>query len=44
MNKSQEIAVMQMRAKIKVEELLKQHDIAWNGEDPVVVEEEEDGS
>ncbi len=41
MNKSQELAVMQMKAKIKIEELLKQHDAAWNGEEPI--EEESDG-
>ena len=45
MNKSKELAVMQIRAKKNVQELLEQHDQAWNGQEPVVVvdEEEEDG-
>ena len=46
-NKSQELAIMRMKAKIRVQELRKQHDQAWNGQDPVVidrVEEEEDGA
>lgn len=37
MNKSQELAVMLLRAKIKVKELLEQHEQAWNGE---IIEEE----
>ena len=52
MNKSQDLAVMQLRAKIKIEEALKQHYNTWYGEEveevapeerkaPVV--EEEDG-
>ena len=41
MNKSQDLAVMQLRAKIKVKELLEQHDVAWNGEELIVVDEEE---
>ena len=41
MNKSQDLAVMQLRAKIKVKELLEQHDVAWNGQE--TVKEEEDG-
>ena len=41
MNKSKELAIMQMKAKIKAEELVKQHNQAWYEE---VVEEEEDGS
>ena len=44
MNKSQELAVMQLRAKIKVQELLEQHDQAWNGQEVEVVEEEEEGA
>ena len=43
MNKSQELAVMQLRAKINVQELLEKHDQAWNGQE-AVVEEEEDGA
>ena len=38
MNKSQQIAVMQIRAKKKVEELLKRHNAAWHGQDPEIVE------
>ena len=38
MNKSQELAVMKLRAKIKVEETMKQHQQAWHGKDPVIVE------
>ncbi len=34
MNKSQQLAVMILRAKIKTEETLKQHDVAWNGQEP----------
>ena len=52
MNKSQDLAVMKLRAKIKIEEALKQHYNAWYGKEvqevgspkaqaPVV--EEEDG-
>ena len=51
MNKSQNLAVMQVRAKIKIQELLEQHDQAWNGQEPVVIidnkekeSEEKDGS
>ena len=43
MNKSQELAIMQIRAKKNVQELLEQHAQAWHGEEAVVVEEEEDG-
>ena len=47
MNKSQELAVMQLRAKIKIDEALKRHYNAWYGEEVKEVteqpEEEEDG-
>ena len=48
MNKSQELAVMQLRAKIKIDETLKQHYNAWYGEEVEEVtveepEEDEDG-
>ena len=53
MNKSQEPAVMQLRAKIKIGEALKQHYNAWYGEEvkeisediseEIVEEEVEDG-
>ena len=39
MNKSQELAVMILRAKIKTEETMKQHQEAWNGKEPVVVKD-----
>ena len=44
MNKSQELAVMILRAKIKTEETMKQHQQSWSGQEPEVVEdvEEED--
>ena len=41
MNKSQELAVQQLRAKIKIKELLQQHDVAWNGQEPKMVEKKE---
>ena len=48
MNKSQEQAVMQLRAKIKIDEALKQHYNSWYGEEVKEVEEqpeeEEDAS
>ena len=34
MNKSQQLAVMILRAKIKTEETLKQHVQAWYGQEP----------
>ena len=42
MNKSQELAVQQLRAKIKIKELLQQHDVAWNGQEPKMVEKKVD--
>ena len=41
MNKQQELAVMILRAKIKTEESLKQHEQSWNGQEPEVVEKVE---
>jgi len=41
MNKSQELAVMKLRAKIKTEETMKQHQQAWYGKEPEVIEEVE---
>ena len=38
MNKRQELDVMILRAKIKTEESLKQHEQSWNGQEPGVVE------
>ena len=41
MNKSQELAVMILRAKIKTEETMKQHGQSWFGQEPEVIEEVE---
>ena len=37
MNKSQELLVMQIRAKIKAQEALKQHQDAWYGQEPEII-------
>jgi len=42
MNKQQELDVMLLRAKIKVEEELKQHEQAWRGEDAEIIEKVEE--
>ena len=42
MNKSQELAVMLLRAKMNVQELLKQHQNSWYGQEPKVVKEVKD--
>lgn len=42
MNKSQELDIMILRAKMKIQEEMKQHEVAWRGEE-VVDEEESDG-
>jgi len=39
MNKSQELAVQQLRAKMNVQELLKQHQATWHGQEPKMIEE-----
>jgi hypothetical protein len=36
MNKSQQLATMILRAKIKTKETLKQHKVAWNGQEPKI--------
>lgn len=41
MNKSQELQVMLLRAKIKIEEEMKKHDVAWNGKEPEIIEGED---
>ena len=41
MNKQQELAVMILRAKIKTEESLKQHEQSWSGQEPEVVDKVE---
>ena len=41
MNKSQKLAVMRLRAKIKVKEKLKQHQNSWYGQEPKVVDQRE---
>ena len=53
MNKSQKLAIMRLRAKIKIEETMKQHQTAWYGtetkeigvpkQEQELVVEEEDG-
>ena len=40
MNKSQQIAIMQIRAKKKVAKLLEQHEVAWRGKKPEIVSKE----
>lgn len=42
MNKSQELDVMLMRAKIYVEEIEAQHNIAWNAQEAMEIKERED--
>ena len=42
MNKQQELDVMLLRAKMKVEEELKQHEQAWRGEEVEIMEEVEE--
>ena len=37
MNKSQKLQVMLLRSKMNVQELLKQHQIAWHGEEPKMI-------
>ena len=39
MNKSQELAVMKLRAKIKTQEAIKQHLDSWYGQEPKVVKD-----
>ena len=39
MNKSQELAVQQLRAKKNVQELLKQHQASWHGQEPKMIED-----
>ena len=39
MNKSQEFDIMMMRAKIQVDEIMKQHDNLMNGQEAKVVED-----
>jgi len=39
MNKSQELAVQQLRAKKNVQELLKQHQASWYGQEPKMIED-----
>ena len=39
MNKSQELAVMILRAKINVKEILKQHQNSWYGQEPKIVKD-----
>ncbi len=39
MNKSQELAVQQLRAKMNVQELLKQHQASWHEQEPKMIED-----
>ena len=39
MNKSQGLAVQQLRAKMNVQELLKQHQASWHGQEPKMIED-----
>lgn len=39
MNKSQHLQVQKLRAKIKVQELLKQHQAAWHGQELKLVKD-----
>jgi len=41
MNKSQELQVMLLRAKIKVEAEMAKHEVAWYGEEPEMIEGED---
>ena len=41
MNKSQELDVMIMRAKMKAEETMAQHDTAWNAKEAKEAEEDD---
>lgn len=43
MNKSQAFDVMQMRAKIQVDEIMKQHDIVMNGQEPELIDDNKTG-
>ena len=42
-NKSQGLQIMRMRAKIRVEELRKQHQNAWYGKEPKMIEDVKKG-
>lgn len=42
MNKAQELDVMIMRAKMKAEEIMAQHNIAWNAKEAQETKEGED--
>ena len=37
MNKSQKLAVMRLRAKMNVKEIMKQHQNSWYGQEPKLV-------
>ena len=39
MNKQQELAIQQIKAMRKVQEEMKQHEIAWRGADPTIIGE-----
>ena len=39
MNKSQELKVMLLRAQLNVQEILREHENAWRGQEPKMVED-----
>lgn len=39
MNKSQELQVMILRARMNVKEILKQHQNSWHGQEPKIVKD-----
>ena len=39
MNKSHQLQIQELRARINVRELLKKHDVAWNGQEPKLVKD-----
>ena len=43
MNKSQKLAVMRLRAKMNVKEIMKQHQNAWYGQEPKIVKDAKKG-
>ncbi len=39
MNKSQKLAVQQLRAKMNVQEALKRNQVSWHGQEPKIIED-----
>ena len=44
MNKSQKLAVMRLRAKIKTKEIMTQHQQSWHGQEPKLVKDVKKGA